>query len=139
MSENPGYLSNEACPYSPKTVEFLQDLTRRDVVSEIPSFEGDLDKLDYVESEIVRVLTDLTALSANLGTADHSEKLQVAKARAPLVEKLTNLREKVWNMREMSEFQAQILRFLENDCTKDQVQALKERLRGLKSVEAIAQ
>lgn len=138
VATNPGYLSHEKCPYPPKAIEFLQELTQAEAVvdTETPTFDGEGDRLEYVEGEVVKVLTELNALSASLRDAGYSEKLQILKTRSTLVEKLLTYREKIWSMKEMAEFQARIIGFLETSCSKDQVQELKEALRGLQSVES---
>ncbi|WP_353645754.1 hypothetical protein [Mesorhizobium sp. WSM2239] len=132
MRANAVYLDN--APYSTELKDFLKELTGFGVAPAPVEFDGEADRLDYVEQEIVTVLSDLKTLVASLGTAEHSEKLQVAKARAGLVEKLVAAREKVWTMKEAAEFQGRILSFLEDVCNKDQVQELKKRLAGLRSV-----
>lgn len=134
MRENPDYL--DGATYSPEIKDFLKELNGRIGTERAPvEFNGEMDRLAYVEAEIVTVLADLADLVASLGNAEHSEKLQVAKARAGLVEKLVAAREKVWTMKEAAEFQGRILSFLEDICTKEQVQALKLRLKDLKTVE----
>lgn len=129
MKDNPAYL--DTSPYPENIRDFLKELTSRGSAAEIPTFDGETDRLEYVEQEIVVVLADLKKLVDGLGNADHSEKLQVAKARAGLVEKLVAAREKVWTMKEMADFQAKIMGFLTEICTKDQIQALKERVKEL--------
>ncbi len=133
MREKPDCLDKS--PYSTELRDFLKELNGRTVAAQPIEFTGEMDRLDYVETEIVAVMTDLASLVAGLGNADHSEKLQVAKARAGLIEKLVAAREKVWTMKETAEFQARVMSFLADVCTKDQVQELKGRLRDLKSVE----
>ncbi|RWM27934.1 MAG: hypothetical protein EOR77_30915 [Mesorhizobium sp.] len=128
LRERPEYLDQS--PYSTELRDFLKELNGRVVAPTTVEFNGEMDRLDYVEQEIVTVLKDLTTLVASLGNADHSEKLQVAKARAGLIEKLVAAREKVWTMKGMADFQARIMSFLTDICTADQVQALKERVRG---------
>lgn len=134
MKSMPNYI--EGSSYSDDVKDFLKELNGRTAATAVVEFDGETDRLDYVEKEIVSVMTDLKTLVDSLGNAEHSEKLQVAKARAGLIEKLVAAREKVWTMKEMAEFQARIMTFLDEVCTKDQVQDLKGRLRGLKSVEA---
>lgn len=128
LREKPDYLDQS--PYSTEIRDFLKELNGRTVQSVGRTFDGEMDRLDYVEQEIVIVLEDLATLVKSLGNADHSEKLQVAKARAGLIEKLVAAREKVWTMKEMADFQAKITGFLSEICTKDQIQALKERVKG---------
>lgn len=130
MRERPDYLDNST--YSTELKDFLREIVGGAKRREPVKFDGEMDRLDYVEAEIVDVIADLTDLVAGLGQADHSEKLQVAKARAGLIEKLVAAREKVWTMKGMADFQARVMGFLEDICTKDQVAALKERLRGVK-------
>lgn len=135
MQEHPDYLNGNA-PYSDEVVDFLKEMAGRREPANVPAkFDGEVDRLDYVEQEIVTVLADLSSLVASLGQADHSEKLQVAKARAGLVEKLVTARERVWTMKEAAEFQGRVISFLEEICSKDQVQELKARLKDLRSVE----
>ncbi|ESY35752.1 hypothetical protein NKK48_01470 [Mesorhizobium sp. C386A] len=128
LRDNPDYL--DQAPYTPALVDFLKELNGRVVEAQPVAFNGEMDRLDYVEQEIVTVLKDLTTLVASLGNADHSEKLQVAKARAGLIEKLVAAREKVWTMKEMADFQAQVVGFLTDVCSADQIQLLKERVKG---------
>lgn len=128
LRDKPDYLDQS--PYPIEIRDFLKELNGRTVQSTGRAFDGEMDRLDYVEQEIVIVLEDLATLVKSLGNADHSEKLQVAKARAGLIEKLVAAREKVWTMKEMADFQARIMGFLTEICTKDQIQALKERVKG---------
>ncbi|MER8983952.1 hypothetical protein [Mesorhizobium sp. M0843] len=128
LRDNPDYL--DQAPYTPALVDFLKELNGRVVEAQPVAFNGEMDRLDYVEQEIVTVLKDLTTLVASLGNADHSEKLQVAKARAGLIEKLVAAREKVWTMKEMADFQAQVVGFLTDVCSADQIQLLKEHVKG---------
>lgn len=128
LREKPDYL--DQAPYSSELKDFLKELNGRVVAPATVEFNGEMDRLDYVEQEIVTVLKDLATLVNSLGNADHSEKLQVAKARAGLIEKLVAAREKVWTMKGMADFQAKIMVFLAEICTADQVQELKERVRG---------
>ncbi|TPJ51682.1 MULTISPECIES: hypothetical protein [unclassified Mesorhizobium] len=128
LREKPDYLDQS--PYSTEIRDFLKELNGRGGAAEAVTFDGEADRLDYVEQEITTVLADLKTLVASLGNADHSEKLQVAKARAGLIEKLVAAREKVWTMKEMADFQAKIVGFLDEICTPDQIQALKERVKG---------
>ena len=128
LRDNPAYL--DKAPYSSEICDFLKELNSRTAQSVGRSFDGEMDRLDYVEQEIVIVLEDLATLVKSLGNADHSEKLQVAKARAGLIEKLVAAREKVWTMKEMADFQARVMSFLTEICTKDQIQQLKERVKG---------
>ena len=133
MKENPaGYL--DGSHYSEDVKDFLREVVGGAAPSVTRVFDGEVDKLDYIESEIVAVMTDLASLVASLGQGDASEKLQVAKARAGLIEKLVSAREKIWNMREMSVFQGRLMGFLEDICSADQIADLKIRLRDLKSV-----
>ena len=128
LRDKPDYLGQS--PYSTEIRDFLKELIGRGVVAEAIAFDGEEDRLDYVEAEIVTVLSDLKTLVNSLGNADHSEKLQVAKARAGLIEKLVAAREKVWTMKGMADFQSRIMVFLDEICSADQIQALKERVKG---------
>lgn len=131
IQQDPDYLTGPDCPYSPDLKSLLNELVAKPIAAGPSEFEKATDKLEFIESEIGASLQDLKHL--NEQGLEPAEKLQVAKARAGLIEKLINSRERVWNIREMSVFQGQVIQFLEDICTKDQITELKQRLRGLKT------
>lgn len=138
MAQNPGYLSDAKCPYSETVKTFLGRMEATTAPAKVVELNTEAERLDYVEDEVVKVLGDLDTIVKSLGRAEISEQLAVQKARAGLVEKLVTYREKIWNMRETADFQHRVMAFLEDICSKEQIMQLKERLRGLKSVEGNA-
>lgn len=98
----------------------------------------DVDRFDLLLEEVEVTIGQMRDLEASLGAsgdADRSDMVAVLKAKTALLEKWVGLKDRVLNLREMSEFQRIVLKALDEVLTVDQRGEMVSRLRGLKSVE----
>ena len=129
--EGPEWLDKRECKYSPTIKKFLTEsvVTGVGVPAEVEDlFEGN-DEPEVLDRQIQKVLNRMDAMEAQLGGMEPNEKLAFFKTRTALLEKLITLREKTNNLKEMSEFKATIITFLDEICTPDQITELMERLK----------
>lgn len=136
MEADPDFLDRPACPYDEDTKAFFKKISRKEVQrGPDPSiFDGDEAKLDVIERELGQLYHDLKQTSRSIPDGE-SEKIQLMRLSASILEKLVSMRKEVFNMKEMSEFQRLVLGFLEENCTPEQVEELKKRLSTLVSME----
>lgn len=125
--QDPSYLSDPECPYS----DLVKDFFRQFQVTKTVDLFEDKDELVVIDQQIHAIINDLEAVAAQLGSADHSEKLTYFKTKSSLLEKLIGMRERVLNLREVNEFRSVILAFLDEVCSKDQITDLMKRLDGV--------
>jgi len=132
MEKDPFYLDSDSCPYPEDMKSFLRThlgLAANPVSLDL--FPDDQALEEAVDAQIKRLINDLEGFSKQLGTADHSEKLQYFKTKSVLIDKLVNMQERIINLKEMSEFRAVVLQFMDEVCTKDQISDLMKRLDGI--------
>ena len=87
-----------------------------------------VDSVDFSESEIITMLNQFKRLETSLQKLEVGEQIQVLKTKAQLVERLVLMLERVTNVKKMGEFQAEVLRFLDEMLTEDQKQLMLDRL-----------
>jgi uncharacterized protein YaaR (DUF327 family) len=126
MLDDPTYL--EGAPYSAELKATLQKFVTAVPRDAANIFEGVPDKMVVVEEQIEKLISDLNVFGDALSTKDNSEKLAFFKTKASLIEKLISMKERVHNLKAMSEFQTVVLGFLDEICTKDQISDLMKRL-----------
>ena len=134
METMPGYLDDPACPFSSDVKQFFRRVAGAGPALEENIFSDSEDKLATIENQIGSLIKSLDDLAKGLTNKDHAEKLSYFKTKASLIEKLVGMQKDVFSMREMAEFQAIFLTFMEDICTKDQISELMERLDHLNSV-----
>lgn len=128
IEKDPNYLNNPDCPYSDVIKKFfLRGATS--VAAPVDMFAGE-DELIVIDSQIAKIINDLEAFSTTLTKDDVSEKLAYFKTKTTLFEKLIGMRERTNTLKEINEFRAAILGFMNEVCTKDQVTELMHRLDG---------
>lgn len=132
--EGPEWLDKRECKYSQTIKKFLLETSAGVVAApggdlDVPDlFEGN-DEPEVLDRQIQKILNRMDAMEAQLGGMEPNEKLAFFKTRTTLLEKLINLREKTTNLKEMSDFKAKIIGFLDEICTPDQITNLMERLK----------
>lgn len=127
MERDPSYLSSPDCPYSERVKDFFRKFQKPE---KIDIFAGK-DELPAIDEQIIDLLNDLETTAAQLGTADHQEKMNYFKLKTTLLEKLISMRERVVDLKQIHEFKTTILAFLEEECSKDQISNLMKRLDGV--------
>ena len=131
--EGPGWLEARECKYSPAIKKFLTENAGVTAGTAAPEevedlFEGN-DEPEVLDRQIQKIINRMDAMEAQLGSMEPNEKLQFFKTKTALTEKLITLREKTNNLKEMTEFKAKIITFLDEICTPDQITQLMERLK----------
>lgn len=129
---HPDYLDRADCPFS----DGVKSLLRPFLAPSMDDVEIDLadGQPEAIEAQVLRLMKDLDRLGQGLTAKDHGEQLSYLKLKTAMVEKLLGIRERSFNLKEMSDFQLIIMQFLEEICTKDQTTELMLRLKDLKSV-----
>jgi len=123
------YLGEE-CPWSPDVIEGVKAAFVSVGASTPATAVLDPCSLD-LGMEAMNLYAELSKLEAETGKFDVKDRIQVAKARAALLEKLLSLQEKATNIRSIREFQETIVQFMEQVLTEDQRLDFLTRVRGL--------
>lgn len=135
--EGKKWLDSIECPYSDTEKQYLIKLL--DFEPRIADVESDFDgdKYDNILQEVERTIRAMQSLENDMVGAETGERVQVLKAKTALLEKWVNLKERIFNLKEVSEFQSVILTVLEEVCDVDQRNLVMERLAHLSSVEDV--
>lgn len=106
----PDLFDRPECPYPPHIRQFLSRLVAQQAPAAAPT--GPMSEED-LETEIVTLYRDLQTASAQLTGVDPKDKAAFLKTIGDLLTKMVTLREKVINMRQMSDFQRRVVQVLE--------------------------
>lgn len=130
--QNPDLLDRADCPYDKSTIDFFRSILNQDrsESSGVSIFDQDIDKLDVIEHEVAVLMNDFKKYGENLSIDDTSEKLQYFKTQAALLEKLINHRERIYNLKQISEFQKMVIECLEEICSEEQQEQFMEKLKS---------
>lgn len=139
MESDPGFLDAPECPYPPGLREILRKLgskSEKMAVSSLFSEDDDpSDRFGTVLEEIERTMSEFRMIENDLGNAEPKERIDYFKAKTALMERWIGQKEKIFTMREISEFQKIILGVIDEFLDKDQKQDLKKRLASLESLQ----
>ena len=126
-----GFLDREGCPYDEKTRVYLRKLVGGvdGGVGEAVDWGGD--DLPVIESEIKRAITEMNRLFSTVQNLETSEKIQLLKAHSALLERLVAMNERVYNVKEISEFMRTMMTFMKEILSKDQIEMLRERVKNV--------
>lgn len=128
ISENPEYLNDPDCTYSPAVKDFFSKQVA--AVGVAPDlFEGD--EVVAIDKQIQKLMNDLETYGQSLGPADRSEKLQYFKTKNSLIEKLLTNKERVTNLKQINEFRSVVIQFMDEVLTKDQITIFMQRIDGV--------
>ncbi len=134
IQKDPNYLDHSDCPYDDKTKEFFRkriDVVGSNGVSDSPNlFEGE-NELEVLDEQIIKVINDLEVFGQKLTVAESPDKMGYFRTKTALIEKLVNMRERVFNIKEINDFKLTLLAFMNEILTKDQVTNLMSRLDGI--------
>lgn len=134
LERDPTYLSNPDCPYTEETKRVLTQVLSVSVSggSGRSTFfeESKTDSNEAMLHEIDRIYTDALEMAEALNNqADASDKIQLLKARASLLQKMVEIKERTINVKMIADFQGVVVGFLEEICSKDQISDLMDRLK----------
>jgi hypothetical protein len=138
---DPDLFKHEDCPYDDETVEALTSILQVKEVERIvektvqvkrergrPKKGGVSEEdLAELEKEVRDLLTNLKAMEAG-PSLDTNEKIQITKTKTTLIEKLLEMRERVMNVRRLSEFQTVVISVLDDLVDEDGRDAFLERI-----------
>jgi|GEM_PF-6931204 len=130
------YLEAPECPYTAKEKEYLRKLLFQEAKIEASTdwIDEAGDRFDVMLREVEKTISEMKALENDLVGAETSDRVAVLKAKTALLEKWTSLKERIYTLKEVSEFQSVILETLDNVCNKDQRNEFMKRLQHLRSV-----
>lgn len=133
MEKEPGYLDSPECPYSDDIKKFFRQKIEYSGSGkrEVPDLFGETDDLDAVAGQIKAIINDLEEFGRKLDISDSTDKMGYFRTKTALIEKLVNMQERVYNIKEVQEFRNTILAFMNEVLTKDQVTAFMQRLDGI--------
>lgn len=131
LGKDDTYLDAADCPYPDALKAFFRRVASGgvDLTATIDLFEGQ-EETDVIDKQIQKVLSDLDGMSATMKSAETNEKIAYYKAKTGLLEKLISLKERVFNLKEISQFRGVLMEFMDAVCTKDQISELMKRLDG---------
>lgn len=138
MKTNPNYLDHVTCPYPPKLKEFLKSVCGSgggggsgEVGGGETTFLGQgADKFEVMIVELDKLYTDLKAFRSTLGSMDPNEKSTFFKTTMALLEKIANLKERIYNMKEMADFQKTVVTVMEQHLDTEKHKQIIEELNG---------
>jgi hypothetical protein len=122
MGTFPDLLNRPDCPYPPHIRAFLARLAG----TQVEAREAYTD--DEQLEEITSLYEEIKRSGLNVNTTDPKDKMQILKAAADLLTKMTSLREKQINIRQMAHFQRSVLEVLESVLTPAQRSEFVEKL-----------
>jgi hypothetical protein len=125
LKEHPDALSRPDCPYPAHIRTFLARILDRKL-EKVAVVEVEMD-LEQLGIEISALYQDIRE-TLKVEIADPKDKVAVIKTGTEQLNRLIGLREKVMNLREMSEFQRAVMEVLEQVVTPAQRSEFVERL-----------
>lgn len=133
LDKDPKFLDHDDCPYPAEVKSFFSKRAQAMSAPAVNIFE-DEDDVDVMDKQIQKVLSDLDSMGAAMVAAEVNERIAYFRAKTTLVEKLMNLKERVFNLKELQEFRATVLQGLDDICDKDQITTFMKRLDGMLGV-----
>jgi hypothetical protein len=129
IEKDAGYLDSSDCPYSDVIKDFFRKISRPEVLA-VDLFEN-RDDIEVLDEQIQKVLSDLERMGPAMLTAETNERLAYFKAKTTLLEKLVNMKERVFNLKEMNDFRNIVISTIETVSTKDQIAEFMKNLDGV--------
>lgn len=107
LAADPSYLDQSDCPYTADVRDFLRSLSPIGAATAEAEaiFGSGTDSLDTVLTQINAIYAELNSLKVQ----DAGERIQIAKAKAGLIEKLVTLSERVESLKEQTAFKKAVI------------------------------
>jgi hypothetical protein len=128
---DPGYFSDAACPY-PWLAEYV--IGGAAASGRIELFNDEqtgAEASETVLGEVEATIEEMKGMENELVKAEVSDRIAFFRAKTAMLERWTNLKEKLINMKAMSDFQKVVVQTMEEVLDKDQQQEFKNKLKGL--------
>jgi hypothetical protein len=141
------FFEDPSCPYSEELKGFLRKIVSETRVEkkERVRAEGNkdeldenADKFDLMLVEIESMMKEMDSIEDDLQDADTGDRVQYVKAKTALVEKWIGIKEKVYSVREIADFQTIVIELMDSVLDKDQRLLFIEKLRALRTTEKAA-
>lgn len=132
LTEDPGYLDDPDCPYSPDVRDFLKRFIAADLPLAVPAatrVQSVDDLINISGSEIVKLYNDVTTVETGGDKLTPSEKLQLFKTRQTLLDRIVTLGERSAGLKQVNVFRKLLLDFIDDNFTASQREALMEQIR----------
>lgn len=158
-----GYLDNPDCPYDDDTKAVLEKIMAPETIEKIVEVEKIVERKatiaeraaegggtgpkkitlktsgvdnDEVAKEIEDIRRELQQLKIDAKGLQTSDKIQIIKTRAGLVEKLVAMSERIFNLKRMSLFQSTVLGILDDLMPEDRRKDFLKRIQPFAVEEA---
>lgn len=142
------YLDDPMCPWPLGLKQLLRPLIVKEHQVNIGAvvgaaenvFDGmeDGERFDVFLREVEETITSMKKLELEMvGDADSGDRVQVLKAKTTLLEKWISLKERTYNVKEMSDFQRIMLETMDEVLDVDQRAKVLNKLNDLKSVSGL--
>lgn len=133
LAQNPDFLDDPECPYSPELKQFLSLLKPKNDPKEPekPRFLGAQgDKWSILEAEAAKLYDDLRSFSTAIGKEDVAERMSYFRTATSLLEKIVSINERAVGLKHIHDFQQTVLQVMDDVLTPDQRTTVMQRLRA---------
>lgn len=138
----PKYLDPEACPYDEKTINNIRRIlevcsTDRIAVATVRPERGKVGRpakgpsipIDEVEREVDEIRKELADLKVDGQTMETSDRIQVIKTRAALIERVIGMKERIADVKRYHSFVQTVISIMEQHLSPKERDAVMEELR----------
>lgn len=107
IAADPTYLASPDCTYPPEVRDFLRSLSPLSAVlaAETVFLGAESDRYEVITTQIDLIYKELN----DLKVSDPGERIQIAKAKAQLLEKLVLLHERTLGLKQTSDFKKVVI------------------------------
>lgn len=134
MADDPLALERPACRYPPEVVASLRALWTKvssgGTAQEVVPIAGreTVAKLDALDEELTQLLDSLRGLALKMDPNDTKEQLNYFRTATALIAKLTDLQERMANVKEVGTFHAKVISVFDDILTPEQRTQAMEKL-----------
>ena len=134
MADDPLALERAACRYPPEVVASLRALWTKvssgETAQEVVPIAGreTVAKLDALDEELTQLLDSLRGLALKMDPNDTKEQLNYFRTATALIAKLTDLQERMANVKEVGTFHAKVIAVFDDILTPEQRTQAMEKL-----------
>lgn len=112
LEKDPGYLDAAACPYEPEVKATIKKMMAGFGLM-IADQAVALETAEDLEAQLNGIYSNLVTFGKNVGVNDTGDKIAWAKASMGLLDRIIQLRERVYNFKNYSDFQKRVFECLD--------------------------
>lgn len=140
---DPKYLNPEACPYDEKTIANVKRIIEVCTAAESASgakrpergkvgrpSKGPSIPIDEVEREVDEIRKELADLKVDGQTMETSDRIQVIKTRAALIERVIGMKERIADVKRFHSFVQTVIGIMEQHLSPKERDAVMEELKA---------